>query len=329
MEELHYGELVAWLESFDFEPGVLTQSLSEPVNAFRAGLLRAAELLVLPCRIAMSASIWQLRHDAATHRIFGNLDGIRAGNASKRFKKIQEESADPSKGFNERDFIQWETGMSELAFGAKCVETAITFAELNVRYGSRVMFEVALVTAWTAFESLAADLWIAALNARPILGFIAIGAEPLPGDDENERERKRKSKLQIPTWIIREPEFTVDRNMGRILEAMNKWDFARRDQAKDAYAIVFHEHKARITKIFDDKALRWLTAARNMIVHNAGNADKEFLKLVKDHSQLSSAKIGEWVPIDARTVRDLFTASFKQGQELIDFVDDWMKNNPV
>jgi hypothetical protein len=185
-----------------------------------------------------------------------------------------------------------------------------------------------LVMAWTAFEALAEDLWVRLLNLRPRLGFIAIEAEPEPDDDEAELDRKRKIRFPIPVWMLREPEFDVNKKMGMILKEQRKWDFGRRDRAADAYAKVLSKD-ANLTAIFDSAELKWLAALRNVFVHKAGRADKEFVKLIRDHPKLRVLQETQMVQLDGGLVAELMSTAIIHGRNLIVFVNDWLKANPA
>ena len=105
----------------------------------------------------------------------------------------------------------------------------------EMEHGLRATMSMAMISAWTAFEVLAEDIWVAALNERPRLGFIALNVEPLQSDSEVEKERKRNEKVRFPAWMLQQPDFVIQKNMGTALAHMRKWDFARRDHAQDAY----------------------------------------------------------------------------------------------
>jgi hypothetical protein len=120
-----------------------------------------------------------------------------------------------------------------------------------------------VIGAWTAFETLAGDLWENALNTSPKLGIRALDAEPSPNDDEATTQAKRKRKITFPARLLYKYHFSIKHRMGTILR--EKWKFTRRKEADEAYTKVFGE-----TPIFRDQNLRWLSALRNVLVGSGG-----------------------------------------------------------
>lgn len=183
-----------------------------------------------------------------------------------------------------------------------------------------------VISAWTAFEVLAEDLWVEALNSRPSLGLVALNALPDPKDDEKEASRKQKIKLHIPWWLAIDPEFDLNTNIGTLLR--NEWDFARRDETEDAYRKAFRRNDNEIEEILRDQLLGWLVATRNVLVHNGGSADDEFIKLVKQHPILNQSEKGKPIPMDGNLAGELSAAAISQGLKLLAFVDAKLEKIP-
>ena len=138
--------------------------------------------------------------------------------------------------------------------------------------------------AWTAHEVLTADLWVAALNLRPMLGFVALNAKPEDDDDDELSERKGNVKFEFRARDILKWKSELGNRMGSLLR--EKWRFSRRASAVDAYYRVFRESKAKLKPILEDQGVRWLAATRNAIVHNGGIADGDFVSQVRSHAEL-------------------------------------------
>jgi hypothetical protein len=192
--------------------------------------------------------------------------------------------------------------------------------------GFQSLMSAQLVSAWTAFEVLAADLWEACVNNRPRLGFIALGAEPAENDDDEARDRKRKLKYPFRLHLLRKWDYNLKGRMGTLLKG--KWDFARRSDAAVAYEKAFGKDSELITNIFRDEQLGWLAAVRNAIVHNAGIADSEFMTLTARHKTLAQLKAGDAIPIDGRMTHELVKAVIKGGSELITVLGEWLSAHP-
>lgn len=184
-----------------------------------------------------------------------------------------------------------------------------------------------LVMVWTAFETLAGDLWEACINARPKLGYAALGATVNPQSAEEE-DKKRKAGVSMPLSLLEEYGFNVRDKMGTILRRDQKWNFSSRRQSREAYMTVFEKsHHAAIRVAFDDKRLRWLFAVRNAVVHAAGAADRPYLELAAGHPVLSQVAAGAQIPIDGVICYELVPACLECCRALLQFVDGWMVSN--
>jgi hypothetical protein len=191
----------------------------------------------------------------------------------------------------------------------------------NVRTAIESLLSDMMVSAWTTFEVLAADLWVASLNANPKLGVIALGADVTPDDTEDDRRQKRKIKYEVSVWLLEKYDYNLKHNMGTLLR--RKWDFARRDRAEEAYTKVFgKDSESELNAVFRDQKLQWLAAIRNVTVHNGGIADAEFLTLVEKHDTLGKVKEGERIPIDGSITGVIVAAAIERCIALIQFVDN-------
>ena len=196
-----------------------------------------------------------------------------------------------------------------------------------VHKGLEALLASTVTAAWTAFETMAADLWVAALNERPRLAFVALGVEPDSTDSEEEALRKRQKKLSFPAWMLLDSDFDLRNEMGTAVSKMRKWDFARRNQAASAYQAVFYNEDG-ISSVFKDSQLGWLVATRNAVVHNAGLADDEFLKLTATHPEFKNLACGDRIPLCGKIAGELASSAFIQGKNLFKIVDDWLVANP-
>jgi hypothetical protein len=192
--------------------------------------------------------------------------------------------------------------------------------------GISSIFSSMIIGAWTAFEALAEDLWVACVNGNLRLAFIALDAEPSQGDSDQDVERKHRVKFSLPLRFLQKPDFDIKAQMGTVLRS--KWNFDRKDEAADAYLKIFREKGKELKEIFESNDLRWLSAVRNVLIHNGGVADEEFLKLVKNHDRLKDVTPGTEIPLDGALTAELVSAASVKGKALIDLIDDWIKNNP-
>jgi hypothetical protein len=182
------------------------------------------------------------------------------------------------------------------------------------------------VGSWTAFETLAGDLWEQCLNARPRLGFVALDAEPAPADDDAIKETKRDRKFSIPINLLRQWNYNVRNRMGSLVRS--KWIFTRRREALDAYVKAFGKtERQRFETIFESDGLKWLAATRHCLVHRGGIADPDFRKQVTGHRVLAAIKERFPIVLSGDLVREFVEDVVRQGTALITFVDEWLTNN--
>lgn len=168
-----------------------------------------------------------------------------------------------------------------------------------------------LIGCWTAFETLAADLWVVTLNNRPALGVKVL--ESSPG-------------RPVPIQLLQKFDFNLKNKMGEWLSRGS--DLSRRDQIEKAYRKTFGADDQILMGIFRDNELKWLNAVRNVLVHKGGIADDEFQRRVQEHPSLSTVKVGEPVPINGELVSSSFSAVAERSRELLLYVADWMIKNP-
>lgn len=329
-ETIKFENAVNFPHDFDRVTGRICAELREASNNFVANMNRATAPLSLPKNITMAATMYG--YTAPVGRIFLKLpisgpltpdDEAKLAEWQRtfmedRWAKFQADPAsldvaDTNAARNFNTLIDnWHEGDP---LQAKHVLAAI-----------QSMLASTVIGSWTAFEVLAEDVWIACLNARVRLGFVACGAEPEADDDDETAEKKRKVKFQFPIWMLREPDFEVRRNMGTLLK--DKWNFDRRNETSDAYLKVFKDSKNVIQAIFGDERLRWLSACRNAIVHDAGRMNRETAKLLKRHPILSSIPENEVIHLDGDLVADFVSIGIEKGVQLLDFANDWLRNNP-
>jgi hypothetical protein len=216
----------------------------------------------------------------------------------------------------------------ELAKGVEKIPRDKAYGKINqlvsgsghARIGIEFLHSSQIISAWTHFEVLAGDLWVACLNAVPRLGFAALNAEIKPEDDLEEQERKKRIKYSIPLRLLEKYNYDLRNRMGTVLQ--RKWNFARRNESHEAYLRAFGKAwSSEIAAIFTDQKLGWLTALRNVIVHNAGVADSEFRDLVLDHPTLKLVKSDEKINLEGTMVSELCANALNQGIALTRFVD--------
>ena len=191
----------------------------------------------------------------------------------------------------------------------------------KAQQGFELILSGMIVGSWTAFETLAGDLWEQCLNSRPEMGFKALGIKD--AEDGNDDEEKRR--MAFPFGLLRQWDYDLKARMGTLLRTMKKHDFGTHGGMARAYSKTFNSGATNI--VFHDQTLRWLAATRHVIVHNGSIADDEFKKKVAEHPSLRSTELDKPVPINGVLVRELVDSASSQGVALISFMENWLNEN--
>jgi hypothetical protein len=168
-----------------------------------------------------------------------------------------------------------------------------------------------LLQVWTAFESLSSDLWVKALNERPI-------KLVLKWSDSS----KDKS---IPITDLHRAGFDVRHAMGTILRERGKASFLSLESTKDAYKRAFGDF---VSAFFDNTQLRVLELTRNLIAHRAGKIDTTFIKEIPTGHPFGVLEENKDLRLTDEIVRDLCSVAVESSLKIIEYVDDWMDKNP-
>lgn len=186
-----------------------------------------------------------------------------------------------------------------LAAGSMAAESYIEVIPV-VRDGFKPLYSSVIIGAWTAFESLATDLWIKALNIRPKkLGLKALKSQHR-GQDSTDRQHPPNKPHTLSVDLVAKYNFDL-KAIGHILWRERQFDFNSFYQLKATYKAVFDEAE----KWFSGKtpqAMVYLEAMRQVLVHRGGRVDHFFEERVTKHPVLSKLRIDDDIQsvIDAR-----------------------------
>ena len=200
---------------------------------------------------------------------------------------------------------------------------AHVFGDAFGDYATTTIMAMQIIGIWTAFESLVGDLWEAAVNDHPNLGFIALDAVISPSDDEEESEKKHRATLPVALRMLNKtPGIDLSRHLGTIIREHGKWDFSKREQAKDAYRKTFPSLWSDLSPVLKDQNLFWLTKLRNAIIHRGGKADSDFITSFKRHPTLCKVADKELIPIDGEIVAALGNSVIRIARILLQKIDN-------
>jgi hypothetical protein len=212
-----------------------------------------------------------------------------------------------------------------------------------------------IVNAWTAFEVLAKDLWVAAIDAHPdrlvelggcknrIENFMRdsnISGKKTPrakkdakadheNDKEDTQEKTSEQSIKVSHMIaIAKGDFNFGDKMGRLLVLLQ--DFSTLNGMRSAYSRAFSHRSKRVSHIdsaLGDWAIDALHAIRNLLEHNGGIADYRYEERLKYVPNIPKLDLGERLEVDGRMASGLMKPVISQGIALINAVSKWLEVN--
>lgn len=182
----------------------------------------------------------------------------------------------------------------------------------EIRSGITTTLSAQLTLAWTAFEILASDLWVAAVNWDSDL---AVRYSDAGGNSQSK-------SISIPSLAsYGTHDFNLSNLMGDVLRD-TKADFTSLKSTKFVYESTFG------TKfhVFDSGELKLLELLRNLISHKSGIADERFIKGISDSfiksaiTDLPAIEAGEAFPITSKLAKQLINGAIVEGENLVEAV---------
>jgi hypothetical protein len=198
----------------------------------------------------------------------------------------------------------------EAAYGFDVLNTMLS---THLADGAEAWMAAQITGTWTAFETLAEALWEQALNVNPV------GLADLSGGKRSGGKDEDKS---VPLWMLSKHGYDLSAKMGTILK--DKFSFDRLDDIRRAYEQARFDGDEEIATLIHDSSLDALSAVRNMIVHNGGIADSEYLSKRSCLPSGAIASLGEPVLFDGQLVSALIAPATQLGWTLIAAFDRWL-----
>ncbi|MDB6120576.1 MAG: hypothetical protein JWO08_4357 [Verrucomicrobiaceae bacterium] len=200
------------------------------------------------------------------------------------------------------------TAMTEMAFALAP----------SIRYGVNGVLDSMVVSAWTAFEVMAGDLWETALNDHP---------KYLASLSSDGLKELKLSYLERNDYDLRKKMGSIHRDVGTY-----KFQILTGEKGiQRAYKDAFHKDGDRVRAAISNKAFEALAVIRNILVHKQGKADRKFLKECKGlpgMEKWAALNEGDKIQLQGEDVGSLVSASFIGGCALISAVDEWLTAHP-
>jgi hypothetical protein len=201
---------------------------------------------------------------------------------------------------------------------------ALNEAILPISLSQDALGSAIIIYAWTAFETVSTDLWIAAANKRPMSIGLAVAKV------SNQKGQSGKQQLYEPGKSIKLAaleKYGLDlrEHMGDVIG--ERFNFGILDGLKDAYQRAFGE-EGPIAKVFSDPDLAALHACRNILVHRGGYIDETFKSRIRQHTDLSTLAESGYLRADPDLTLRLVRCASQSINALVDSIQAWMEANP-
>jgi hypothetical protein len=147
-----------------------------------------------------------------------------------------------------------------------------------------------VTSAWTALETLFADVWDLVLSGSS------------------------SSRLGAKGSVIKKEDFYSAR-------------LEKKRGIRDAYATVFHDGGAAIQKEIGDDSITALFAIRNLITHKAGRCDEKYLEYARRLSSIPQLALDEVLTLDGAVMRRTMLPALATTMRLIHELDSWLVNH--
>lgn len=178
----------------------------------------------------------------------------------------------------------------------------------TLRASTEVLRSSAVISAWSAFEFLATDLWVSAVDDGPQ----RLAQSAFSNLEENGSDISSK---QISVGLAARHGFDLRNCLGSILKP--KFEFSNLEGLRKAYKIFGKD--PQLEEELRSPTLIRLEAARHVLVHRAGRVDEEYRR--KAHSEVA---VGEMLVFSDLEVDEFFNTVTRVGIFLIAFVHDWV-----
>jgi hypothetical protein len=190
-----------------------------------------------------------------------------------------------------------------------------------MRSGAPEMFASHITAVWTIFETLAGDLWEAAINGHPS------GLSGLHGRKIHSSRAQTEEKT-IPLSQIERYGYDLTSNMGTILREKFNFNFNNLNGIRKAYSMAFHKDASKVDDALSHKSLDALSEVRNLIVHKRTIVDQRYSNRAKDLPLAPKGQIGERILLDGEVMTALVSAGLDRCNDLIFAVDHWLEHHP-
>ena len=137
--------------------------------------------------------------------------------------------------------------------------------------------------------------------------------------------RAQKADDHVTPETVHTLEYDARRELGSFLRETGRVSFQKLDHIRLYYAEAFGKP---VNSLFDttcDGLIFALAAFRNALTHNAGKADKQFVKRVQRFPEFREIAPGDVLPINGALVKRLTTAGAQLAVNLILLIEGLLR----
>jgi hypothetical protein len=209
----------------------------------------------------------------------------------------------------------------------------------GVSIGLETLLASMVIGTWTAIETLAGDMWEAAVNCHwQILS--ALDGKPQDWQNANSSEdRPERSEEQtsvenqggktgekiVPLGRLqRGPK--IFKEMGTFLRA--RYTFQTLPSIRKAYGQAFSQDFEQVREALIHASLDHLAGVRNALVHRAGKADRKFKRQLDGCKHFEGVKEKDLLNLNGAVVCSLVGNALIQAIQLVAAVDKWICDHP-
>lgn len=289
-------------------------------KAFIRNMNRVRGLGVFPINAVAIATVNEAARCDAIVRNQLSLDDHRLNPESPTFdkalfEKVDKERQSIASAWSKRD--QEKNGRMFFKVGKTGLNTVIEWNPLWAPDAVQALMASMLTGLWTAFESLAQDTWVTAVNEQAV---------PLARRILDPRLQKAEQPKSISWNVFASSGFNLEHSMGTILLRERKVDFQSFGLIRDAYKVAFD---GELEPIFDTHGgeLFRLETVRNLFVHKGGIVDDKFIKRMGEtRSEIREMK-GQPLSVSGEYVAMMADVVAGAGTDLVLAVDKWLEEN--
>jgi hypothetical protein len=270
--------------------------------------MRTDSFSLFPAHVAAEALQQQLWTDVAIWKVTGKVSARKNRFSAKQLRAIRGIVEKLQKASRKRRFKGKNADERRQTHGLQYIEHLLKH-EMGAAQSMQAILFSTVIETWTAFETLAADLWYAALDYGPGEWRIAV--------QEKAKEFKKGSNFEKSARPkkIHDPQ----KAFGSNLRDLDKVSFQKLPYIVFWYKTAFGKD---IVKLFSDTEggyIYALSAIRNVIVHKAGKADPQFLDAIEKFPEVRVTN--EFVQLDGEIVRKLRNTAIQLATELVLTID--------